>query len=254
VPFIQTQPLSHTFTNHLTPRNRLFHGNTCVHEMNVSSTATVLQLVPSDINDLLNVVFVGPRKFKPEYLGNMYQIRKSKVWQFLQWLEVHNRLYTNISLDESVMVLYPEDGYLPGIEDGVICDRESDAAEIFREETAAMSEHPAELLGSSSNTLGSEPFGVILEKMGVTDPECDRMPGQLFTAAALRNLVPENLELPGLVLHRAVRGDARIRQPQSYTWNLSDLGSHGDWGFWGSDIPLSFQIVHLRPHRRMMIP
>ena len=132
----------------------------------MSSTATVLPLVLSDINDLLNVVLVGPRKFKPEYLGNMYQIRKSKVWQFLQWLEVHIRLYTNISLDELVMDLYPEDGYLPRIEDGVICDRESDAAEIFREETA-MSEHPAELLGSSSNTLGSEPFSVMLEKMGM---------------------------------------------------------------------------------------
>jgi len=38
--------------------------------------------------------------------------------------------------------------------------------------------------------------------MGVADPECDRMPGRLFTAVALRNLVPDGSELPDLILHR----------------------------------------------------
>ncbi|KAF9648667.1 hypothetical protein BDM02DRAFT_3073707, partial [Thelephora ganbajun] len=102
----------------------VFHGNTCAHEMNVSSTVTVLPLTPSDVNDLLSIVFIGSRKFKPEYLGNMYRIRKSKVWRFLQWLKVHNQLYENILLDESVMDLYPDNGYLPGIEDGAIHDHE----------------------------------------------------------------------------------------------------------------------------------
>jgi len=31
----------------------VFHGNTCAHEMNVSSMANVLPQVPSDVNDLL---------------------------------------------------------------------------------------------------------------------------------------------------------------------------------------------------------
>lgn len=99
-----------------------FHGNTCAHEMNMNSTATVLPHAPSDVNDLLSVVFIGPSKFKAEYLGNMYRIRKSKVWDFLQWLKVHNRLYQDISLDEQRMDLYPNDGYLPGIEETVIHD------------------------------------------------------------------------------------------------------------------------------------
>ena len=37
----------------------VFHGNTCAHEMNITSTATVLPLTPSDVNDLLSVVFIA---------------------------------------------------------------------------------------------------------------------------------------------------------------------------------------------------
>ncbi|KAF9645468.1 hypothetical protein BDM02DRAFT_3071682, partial [Thelephora ganbajun] len=100
----------------------VFHGNTCAHKMNVDSTAVVLPRAPADVNDLLSVVFIGSLKFKPEYLGNMYRIRKSKVWNFLQWLKLHNRLYKDVSLDERTMDLYPDDGYLPGIEETVIHD------------------------------------------------------------------------------------------------------------------------------------
>ena len=62
----------------------VFHGNTCAHEMNVDSTATMLPSTPADVNGLLSIAFIGPLKFKPEYLGNMYRIHKSKVWGFLQ--------------------------------------------------------------------------------------------------------------------------------------------------------------------------
>jgi len=153
------------------------------------------------------------------------------VWQFLQWLKVHNWLYANISLDKSVMDLYPKDGYLPRIEDSVICDRESDAEEIFREETTAMSEHPAELLGSSSNTLGSELFSVMIEKMGVTDPECNQMPGRLFIAAALRNLVPENSELPNLVLYHGSMAVPEYNNPNLIPGMYLTLFPMGTGGF-----------------------
>lgn len=209
----------------------VFHGNTCAHEMNLSSTAAVLPLVPSDVNDLLSVVFIGSRKFRPEYLGNMYRIRKSKVWRFLQWLKAHNRLYANVSLDESAMDLYPEDSYLPGIEDRVICDRKSDTEAVFTEETAGMSEHPAELLGPLPNTSESEPFCVMLEKMGITDPECDRMPGRLFTAAALRNLVPGGSELPDLVLHRGSTAVSEYNNPDLIPGMYPTLFPMGTGGF-----------------------
>ena len=71
-------------------RPTMFHGNTCAHEVNVVSMAAVLPRAPSDVNGLLSVVFIGPFKFKPEYLRNMYRIWKQNVWSFLQ---SHNRLY-----------------------------------------------------------------------------------------------------------------------------------------------------------------
>ena len=181
----------------------VFHGNTCAHEMNVDSTATVLPRTPADVNGLLSVAFIGPSKFKPGYLGNMYRIRKSKVWGFLQWLKMHNRLYYNVSLDEQTMSLYPDDGYLPGIEESVIHDNRTDADETFKEETAGLSEHPAELLDIHPNdsASASEVPTTMIEKTGVTDPECDRMPGRLFTSSALKNLVSDDSELPDLVLH-----------------------------------------------------
>ena len=58
----------------------VFHGNTCAHETNMGSTAAVLPRAPPDVNGLLSVVFIRSSKFEPEYLGNMYRIRKAKVW------------------------------------------------------------------------------------------------------------------------------------------------------------------------------
>jgi len=91
----------------------VFRGNTCAHEMNVSSTATVLPPAPSDVDDLLSVVFTGSQKFKPEYLGNMYRSRKAKVRRFLKWLKVHNQAHVSISLDKSAADPHPEDGHAP---------------------------------------------------------------------------------------------------------------------------------------------
>jgi len=57
----------------------VFHGNTCAHEMNVSSTAAVLPLTPSNVDNFLSVIFIGSSKFKPEYLGNMHRIYARKT-------------------------------------------------------------------------------------------------------------------------------------------------------------------------------
>ena len=42
------------------------------------------------------------------------------------------RLYKDISLDEQTMDLYPDDGYLPGIEETVIRDNRSDGEDVLR--------------------------------------------------------------------------------------------------------------------------
>ena len=63
---------------------RVFHGITCAHEMNVISTATVLPRTPSDINDSLSMVFIGPGKFKAGDLGGLFHIHKHKILHFLK--------------------------------------------------------------------------------------------------------------------------------------------------------------------------
>jgi hypothetical protein len=91
------------------PKNpRVFHGNTCAHEMNVLSTASVLPRTPTNIAGMLSVVFIGPGRYKERCLKEMFTIRKSKVWSFLLWLKKNNRLYTNIPLDEALLELYPD--------------------------------------------------------------------------------------------------------------------------------------------------
>jgi len=91
----------------------VFHGNTCVHEINVSPTAAIpLTLL---LTDLLSVIYV-PSKFKPEYPGNTYKIRKPGVRGFLQWLK-----------------------YTMG------WDNRSDGEDVFKEGTSRMSDYPAKL-------------------------------------------------------------------------------------------------------------
>ena len=72
---------------------------------------------------------------------------------------------------------------------------------------------------------------MMLEKMGVTDPECDRMPGRLFTATALRNLVPDGSELPDLVLHRGSMAVPEYHNPDLIPGMYPTLFPMGTGGF-----------------------
>ncbi|KAG2055146.1 hypothetical protein BDR06DRAFT_982046 [Suillus hirtellus] len=102
----------------------VFHSNTCAHETNIVSTAKVLPCMPVDINGMLTVVFVGPRKLSHNSLSTLFHIRKHLVWSFLCWLRNHNHLYEHIVLDEGIMDLYPEDGTVPDVADHIIYDHE----------------------------------------------------------------------------------------------------------------------------------
>ena len=207
---------------------KVFHGNTCAHEMNVVSTASVLPRTPADVNGMLSIVFIGPGKFKPENLGPLFKIRKRKVWRFLVWLKSHNHLYADISLDPEIMDLYPEDGVLPDILHGVFEDHETNVDKTFANETAGFSEHPAELIRTHS---GSDSAVVFLEKMGVSDPEGIRLTGRTFTASALKNLVPSSSELPDMVLHRSSAAVPEYNNPNLVPGMFPTLFPFGLGGF-----------------------
>lgn len=93
---------------------RVFHGNTCTHDMNIISTTSILPRTPTDVNGFIGVVFLGPHLVKSEELGPIFRVRKQKIWDFLVWLVNHNKLYVDIILDMNSLALYPDDGPLPG--------------------------------------------------------------------------------------------------------------------------------------------
>ncbi|KAG2351140.1 hypothetical protein BDR07DRAFT_1321248, partial [Suillus spraguei] len=101
-------------------QHKVFHGNTCAHDMNVMSTVSVLPWTPADINGFLSVIFIGPEKFDPNCMGTLFCVHKQKIWSFLIWLKNHNCLYANIELDSSILDQHLVDGCLPGLHERVV--------------------------------------------------------------------------------------------------------------------------------------
>ena len=103
-------------------------------------------------------------------------------------------------LDASVMDLYSDkDEFLPGLSEKILYYSSSDPIHVFEEETAGFMSHPATSLDGENFHLESH---VMLENMGMSDPECSRINGRTFTASALRNLLPREERLPDLVIPR----------------------------------------------------
>ncbi|KIO27212.1 hypothetical protein M407DRAFT_233348 [Tulasnella calospora MUT 4182] len=109
----------------------VFHGNTCAHDMNVLSTATVLPRTPADILGQLSVVFIGPGPLKESALKSVFRFRKSKLWAFLLWLKVNNPLYKDRLLSLDQLALDDKDGCVPGLEDATIVDNDLSATDTF---------------------------------------------------------------------------------------------------------------------------
>ena len=55
---------------------RVFHGNTCAHEMNVLSTATVLPRTVADMNDIIRKNLIWKICANFPHLEGISQIRK----------------------------------------------------------------------------------------------------------------------------------------------------------------------------------
>ena len=229
---------------------RIFHGNTCSHDMNVVSTASVLPRTPCDVNGFISVVFLGPRPIKPEQLGPIFRVRKHKIWAFLLWLVNHNRLYADIVLDRDILELYPNDGPLPDVSKRVIHDDESDPNKIFHEETAGFHSHPASLLHESDelqsqHTNNTNESGVfMIEKMGVSDPECDKLSGRTFVASALKNLCKSSSQdKPDLIMYRGSDAINEYNNPNLIPGCFPTLFPFGIGGFEIKErsVPLSFQ-------------
>lgn len=69
-----TAHVTRLFQSHDPAQSRVMHGNTCAHEMNVTSTASVLPRTPTDVNEMLTIVFLGSSKLSEEDLKKIPQL------------------------------------------------------------------------------------------------------------------------------------------------------------------------------------
>ena len=215
---------------------RIFKGNTCAHNMNVVSTANVLPRPPADVNSCITVVSIGPEKYKIDCLRTIFTIRKTKVCRFLLWLKDNNELFKNFNYDLSIFDMYLDNDLLPGIEDRVIIDTESDPDAGFAEETAGLADHPACQLHRNPEQIDSHSVGepepaVFVEKMGVSDTDGDTISGRSLTASAIRNLVPKDSTTPDLIIHHSRNAVPEYNNPSLLPGMFPTLFPYGLGGF-----------------------
>lgn len=210
--------------------SHVLHGNTCAHEMNVASTASILPRTPSNMNDLIAVVFVGSRIKFPMKFRDVFRIRKRKVWAFLLWLKRHNRLYRHIPLDPTAMDLYDDDdGPLPGLEERVVFTEHTDPKDVFSSETAGLDEHPAELSVDNEESCSN----IFIDKFGLSDPDGNTVPARAHRASAIRGLkgLYNTSEAPDLVIGRSSDAVSEYNNPDLLPGMFPTLFPYGIGGF-----------------------
>ena len=203
--------------------------------------------MPADVNGSIGVVFLGPKHMNAEDLGPIFHVRKEKVWAFLLWLVKNNRLYADINLDKDILALYPKDGPLPGVVESVIHDHTSNVSHVFHKETAGFDLHPASLLLESDPTSDSNSKSdvIMIEKMGVSNPECDKFSGRSFTASALKNIykTPGSQKNADLIIYRGSQPISEYNNPDLIPGCFPTLFPLGIGGFETKNrlVLLSFQ-------------
>jgi hypothetical protein len=104
------------------------------------------------------------------------------------WLKFHNWLYTSLDFDKELVDLYPDDGPLPGIDQGIMYHQvtSTEAVELFHEETAGIEDYPALFaVGKHLDDHSDCAPEPLVKKMGVMDPECTHISAQSLIANAL---------------------------------------------------------------------
>ncbi|KAJ3916687.1 hypothetical protein F5877DRAFT_46122, partial [Lentinula edodes] len=99
------------------------HGNVCAHPLNMCAIAKKLPWSPTDLNDLITIIFVGKRKLSETDLLKLkpFFVRRSVIRILLSDLCKRNRLYKDLySMDNSVLNQYPENDILPGLAERII--------------------------------------------------------------------------------------------------------------------------------------
>ncbi|KAF5357491.1 hypothetical protein D9758_012513 [Tetrapyrgos nigripes] len=223
---------------------RVLHGNASAFELNTVSTANVLPWTPNDLNGTISVVFVGPKKMTLPELRQIKQlyVRRSVVWKLLNFFFLHNRLYMNLPPPSAeILNMYPENDILPGLQERVIYDLKSDAASNFDQESSSFSEHPsAQFMKPATAESETEPFSesrqAILERHGVHDPECTKIPARSMISSALANIrTDRDRSIPDLAIHHSYSFVSEYNNPDLICGMFPTLFPLGVGGFENRD-------------------
>ncbi|KAJ3912507.1 hypothetical protein F5877DRAFT_53974, partial [Lentinula edodes] len=99
------------------------HGNACAHPLDICSAVKILPWTPTDLNDLISIIFVGPRKLTEKDLQKLkpFFVRREVIRRLLNMLCHHNQLYIGLPPpDAENLALFPEYGLLPGLEERIV--------------------------------------------------------------------------------------------------------------------------------------
>ena len=113
-------------------------GNATLFELNTQEVVEMLQgqRMPSPVETLALVIaitFVGSRKLPKDWLKKTFRVRRHVVYDALQWLRVHNPIYSDIHIDESRLDSLPEDGVPEELLTVIRQEKDDEVAEKERE-------------------------------------------------------------------------------------------------------------------------
>ncbi|CAF4098595.1 unnamed protein product, partial [Adineta steineri] len=74
-------------------------GNIITFPQNVPNIASTLPLDMSTLCDTIKIVFIGSHKPSRDQIKKILKVRKIKILNALQWLQKHNILYKNVSIN-----------------------------------------------------------------------------------------------------------------------------------------------------------
>ncbi|KAF5365147.1 hypothetical protein D9757_011773 [Collybiopsis confluens] len=161
------------------------HGNVCAHPMDICLTAKRLPWAPTDINDLISIVFVGQKVLTKDEMLKLkpFIVRRHVIHRLLVHFYNHHSGYSALPpLDEEILLLYPESGLLPGLADRFLYDLQSCPNDVFQTESSGFDDHPASLL------QGEEQTEAMLESSGIYDAESSDVPARFKIASVAHNI------------------------------------------------------------------
>ncbi|KAI9067033.1 hypothetical protein FKP32DRAFT_1564557, partial [Trametes sanguinea] len=162
---------------------RALKGHVIIHPQRPEQLATVLPPVIDDILAPICVIFVGSRMPSKEWLVQKAKplvVRRGYVLAALRWLQAHNPLYKDVTVDDNRISALPEHGILPHDVQHLQSD-ESTTSVTDRYDTGSL-EHIEDI-----SLRDIDRRDVPFHKVVLTDVD-GRAPASELRAAALRHV------------------------------------------------------------------